>query len=95
MLLKRIWSIKKLLYYNGKSTKSFLTEEAAYYNDYALKEFGVAACLNNITTNNTTIDFYFSDNTITLEFIENITKITELKEVYRAKSHWIVSNSIN
>ena len=81
----------KFLGYNGKSNKVFTTEEEAalYYNDYAIKAFGEAANLNIITTTNTTMDKYFSDETITLDFTKNIRKICDLKEVFRAKPNWV------
>ena len=81
----------KFLGYNGKSRAVFATEEEAalYYNDYAIKGFGEAANLNIITTTNTTIYKYFSDKTITLDFIKNMQKICELKEVFRAKPNWV------
>lgn len=69
---------------------AFKTEEKAAekFNEEAIKIYGENARLNKITTKNTTTLHYFNDETITLEFIQNMTTVVELREVYRFKKEW-------
>lgn len=54
----------------------------------------IVTIVKNIDTVNTTINHYFSDQIISLDFVSNIEKITELKEIFRAKKNWVELHNI-
>jgi hypothetical protein len=71
----------------------YLEDAAAAYNQIALN-FDKDATLNIIRDGKTTAADLFASENISLEFIENISTITELHEVFRSNPDWVIDGGI-
>lgn len=76
------------LKFMGKYIDKYFYEEDAMrrYNEEAFKQFGENALLFDIPDTKTTAFDYFSN--ITLEFLERISTVEDVKEIFRTKNNW-------
>ncbi len=81
------------LKYKNKYVSSYYYEEDAIreYNRLAKEEYGDDAALIEVGDTKTTIDDYFSD--LSLEFLESLNTVQELRQVFIMKPKWKKNSS--